>query len=72
MTMDVTKTDAWQALGAHADNVRAVKLRDLFAGDLQRGARLTAQAGDLYVDYSKNRVTDDTLALLRRSPSRSV
>ncbi len=71
MTMDVTKTDAWQALGTHADTVRATHLRELFADDKERGTRLTAQAADLYVDYSKNRVTDETLTLLGASPSRS-
>jgi glucose-6-phosphate isomerase len=64
MTMDVTKTDAWQALVAHAGAVSGSHLRDLFADDKERGARLTAQAADLYVDYSKNRVTNETLSLL--------
>jgi glucose-6-phosphate isomerase len=61
---DPTATKAWQALAAHADTIRAQHLRDLFAGDASRGDRFTAQAGDLYVDYSKNLVTDETLALL--------
>jgi glucose-6-phosphate isomerase len=64
MSIDVTKTEAWHALGAHADEVRDAHLRDLFADDPQRGQRLTGQAGDLYVDYSKNRVTDETIRLL--------
>jgi glucose-6-phosphate isomerase len=64
MTMDVTKTDAWQALGAHAADLAGTHLRDLFADDPERGARFTAQAADLYVDYSKNRVTDETVSLL--------
>jgi glucose-6-phosphate isomerase len=65
MSMDVTKTDAWQALTAHADAVEGAHLRDLFADDKERGRRMTALAADLYVDYSKNRVTDETLSLLR-------
>jgi glucose-6-phosphate isomerase len=64
MSMDVTKTQAWQALGAHADKIRDARLRDLFADDKERGQRLVAQAADLYVDYSKNRVTDETMSLL--------
>ncbi len=64
MSLDVTTTKPWQALGAHAETVRDAHLRDLFATDPARGARLTAQAADLYVDYSKNRVTDETLTLL--------
>jgi glucose-6-phosphate isomerase len=64
MTTDPTKTDAWQALAAHADKIRDAQLRDLFADDPDRGTRLAATAADLYVDYSKNRVTDETLALL--------
>ena len=64
MSIDVTTTDAWRALAAHADAIRGEQLRDLFADDKQRGQRLTAQAADLYVDYSKNRVTAETLSLL--------
>jgi glucose-6-phosphate isomerase len=65
MSMDVTQTDAWHALAAHAETIRDAHLRDLFADDKERGQRMTAQAADLYVDYSKNRVTDETLSLLR-------
>jgi glucose-6-phosphate isomerase len=64
MGTDISRTAEWQALQAHADKVRDTHLRDLFAGDPQRGDRLSAQVGDLYVDYSKNRVTDETLTLL--------
>jgi glucose-6-phosphate isomerase len=64
MSMDVTQTDAWQALAAHAEKTRDAHLRDLFADDSERGRRMTAQAADLYVDYSKNRVTDETVSLL--------
>jgi glucose-6-phosphate isomerase len=64
MSTDVTKSEAWKALAEHADEVRDLHLRDLFAGDPVRATRLAAQAADLYVDYSKNLVTDQTMALL--------
>ncbi|RIV41597.1 glucose-6-phosphate isomerase [Micromonospora radicis] len=64
MAADVTTTDEWQALRKHADEIRATHLRDLFAGDPDRGERLTVEVADLYVDYSKNLVTDETLTLL--------
>jgi glucose-6-phosphate isomerase len=55
---------AWEALEAHYDEIRDLHLRDLFAGDATRGERLTAEGAGLYLDYSKNRVTDETLGLL--------
>jgi len=55
---------AWAALERHADEVRGLHLRDLFASDPTRGERLAAQGADIYLDYSKNRITDDTLRLL--------
>ncbi|MBW7833722.1 MAG: glucose-6-phosphate isomerase [Simplicispira suum] len=61
---DLTRTPAWQALGAHHAHVRAQHLRELFAQDPQRGERLTAEAAGWYLDYSKQRVTDETLRLL--------
>ncbi|GIJ25158.1 glucose-6-phosphate isomerase [Micromonospora qiuiae] len=64
MAADVTTTDEWQALRKHADEIRATHLRDLFAGDPARGERFTVEVADLYVDYSKNLVTDETLGLL--------
>ncbi|GGM51693.1 glucose-6-phosphate isomerase [Micromonospora sonchi] len=64
MAADVTTTEEWQALRKHADEIRATHLRDLFAGDPARGERLTVEVADLYVDYSKNLVTDETLGLL--------
>src|SRR5436853_3442554 len=57
---------AWKALQAHYEKVRDLHLRTLFADDARRGERLTADAVGIFLDYSKNRVTDDTLALLRR------
>src|SRR6201999_3587040 len=55
---------AWQALKRHYDEISGRHLRDLFAGDPGRGERLTAEAAGLYLDYSKNRVTDETMRLL--------
>ena len=55
---------AWQALQRHHDEIAGRHLRDLFAEDPGRGERLTAEAVGLYLDYSKNRVTDETMRLL--------
>ena len=60
----LTDRQAWKALEAHHKNVRELHLRKLFADDPKRGERLTAEAVGLYLDYSKNRVTDETLKLL--------
>jgi glucose-6-phosphate isomerase len=58
------KRKAWNALSKHFKTTGAAHLRDLFAKDRDRGKRLTAEAAGLYLDYSKNRVTDQTLKLL--------
>jgi glucose-6-phosphate isomerase len=55
---------AWKALEAHHERVRDLHLRKLFADDPARGERLTAEAAGVFLDYSKNRITDETLALL--------
>src|SRR5690349_16183490 len=55
---------SWQALKRHYDEISGRHLRELFAGDPGRGERLTAEAAGLYLDYSKNRVTDETMRLL--------
>jgi glucose-6-phosphate isomerase len=55
---------AWAALARHFQNIRGVHLRELFARDPQRGERLTAEGAGLYLDYSKNRIAEETLALL--------
>jgi glucose-6-phosphate isomerase len=55
---------AWKALWAHYESVRGVHLRQLFADDPQRGERLVLDEVGIYLDYSKNRVTDETLKLL--------
>ena len=57
---------AWKALAAHYPRVRDLHLREIFASDPKRGERLTAEAVGLFLDYSKNRVTDETIALLVR------
>ncbi len=60
----LTERPAWKALEAHYKNVRELHLRKLFADDPKRGEHMTAEAMGLYLDYSKNRVTDETLKLL--------
>jgi glucose-6-phosphate isomerase len=60
----LTKRPAWKALTAHYEKVRGLHLRELFAGDAKRGERMTAEAVGIYLDYSKNRITDETLRLL--------
>ena len=62
----LTERPAWKALAAHHQTVRNLHLRELFANDTRRGERLTAEAAGLYLDYSKNRVTDETIGLLLR------
>jgi glucose-6-phosphate isomerase len=57
-------TAAWSALGRHYIAIRDTHLRQLFAKDETRGTRLTAEAAGIYLDYSKNRITDETLSLL--------
>jgi glucose-6-phosphate isomerase (EC 5.3.1.9) len=55
---------AWKALNAHYKKVQSLHLRTLFADDPKRGERMTAEAAGIYLDYSKNRITDETLGLL--------
>jgi glucose-6-phosphate isomerase len=62
----LTARPAWKALEDHYEKVRDLHLRALFKQDPKRGERLTAEAAGLYLDYSKNRVTDETLGLLLR------
>ena len=63
-TTPVTRDPAWRALGAHYENVRDTHLRELFARDPSQGERLTAEGAGLYLDYSKHRITDETVRLL--------
>ena len=60
----LTQRPAWQALQAHYQALQSTHLRQLFANEPQRGERLRAEAAGLYLDYSKHRITDETLRLL--------
>ncbi len=62
----LTARPAWKALEAHYGKVRGLHLRKLFADDAKRGERMTAEAAGIYLDYSKNRITDETMTLLLR------
>jgi glucose-6-phosphate isomerase len=59
-----TKRKAWESLLVHYETLRKSHLRELFAQDSKRGERLTAEAAGIFLDYSKNRITDETLRLL--------
>jgi glucose-6-phosphate isomerase len=63
-TKPLTQRKAWKALAAHHKKLQKLHLRQLFAEDPKRGERLTAEAAGLFLDYSKNRITDETLKLL--------
>ncbi|HEV2520986.1 MAG TPA: glucose-6-phosphate isomerase [Candidatus Acidoferrales bacterium] len=60
----LTKRKAWQALLTHYEKVRGLHLRELFAEDPKRGERMTAEAAGIFLDYSKNRIMDETIRLL--------
>jgi glucose-6-phosphate isomerase len=60
----LTERPTWNALAAHYDSVARMHLRNLFADDPKRGERMTAEGAGLYLDYSKNRITAETLKLL--------
>jgi len=60
----LAERQAWNALEAHYKTVRELHLRELFADDPKRGERMATEAAGLYLDYSKNRITDETLKLL--------
>jgi glucose-6-phosphate isomerase len=62
----LVQRQAWKDLAAHYQKVRDVHLRKLFADDSKRGERMAAEAVGLFLDYSKNRITDETLKLLLR------
>ena len=62
----LVERQAWKDLAAHHQKIRDLHLRKLFADDSKRGERMTAEAVGLFLDYSKNRVTDETLKLLLR------
>ena len=60
----INETPEWRALERHAVGMRGVHLRELFAADPTRGTSMVADVGDLYLDYSKNRITAETVELL--------
>jgi len=60
----ISATPEWKALAEHFASLRGAHLRELFAADPNRGETMTCEAGDLYLDYSKNRLTAETIALL--------
>src|SRR5208337_1617701 len=61
----LTRQPAWKALAVHYRKIRDVHLRSLFTDDPRRGERLAAEGAGLYLDYSKNRITDETIGLLQ-------
>jgi glucose-6-phosphate isomerase len=63
-TEPLTQHPAWKALKAHYDGIRNLHLRKLFADDPRRGEHMTAEAAGIYLDYSKNRITAESLRLL--------
>jgi len=64
MNVLVVERAAWEALQAHHQKMGDVHLRTPFADDSTRGERMTIEAAGVYLDYSKNRITDQTLGLL--------
>src|SRR5579864_8301078 len=62
--LPLTERPAWKDLEAHFEKIRELHLRQLFASDSERGKRMTAEGAGIYLDYSKNRVTDETIKLL--------
>jgi glucose-6-phosphate isomerase len=66
VTQPLSERPAWKALQSHYQKIKAVHLRELFSQDSKRGERMTVDAIGLYLDYSKNRITDETLKLLRQ------
>ncbi len=62
----LTQKAAWRALAAHFATIRDRHLRQLFAEDPRRGERMTAEAAGIYLDYSKNRITGETIGLLTK------
>ncbi len=65
MADDITRTPEWRALEAHSRELRALHMRDLFAEDHERFERFSIRFGEMLLDYSKNRVVPQTMALLR-------
>ncbi|MEU3659096.1 glucose-6-phosphate isomerase, partial [Streptomyces sp. NPDC032940] len=65
----INRTPEWAALAAHREQLGEVRLRELFDADPGRGSGYALRVGDLYVDYSKHLITDETLPLLRELAS---
>src|ERR1700730_4497979 len=63
-SIPLNERPAWKALQAHYQQIQGTRLRQLFADDPRRGERMTAEAVGIFIDYSKNRITDETLKLL--------
>jgi len=63
-TLPLAKRKAWKALQSHYKKIREAHLRDLFSADPERSVRMTAEAEGIFLDYSKNRITDETIKLL--------
>jgi len=68
--ISLTERPEWQALREHYDVVKDLTMRSLFEGDPARASRFSMTAGDLFLDYSKNRVTEETMRLLLDLPER--
>src|SRR3954451_20552545 len=60
----LTGSPAWQALASHRDRLEGVRMRDLFERDPERATRFSARLDGLLLDYSKNRITQETISLL--------
>src|SRR5215470_17238488 len=60
VTEQSVERQSWRALGSHYTSVSKLHLRELFKEDPERGERMTAEAVGLFLDYSKNRITDET------------
>jgi len=67
----LTKRPAWKALAAHQKKIKSLQLRKLFAADPKRGQRLAIEAAGLFLDYSKNRIVDQTVKLLLQLANQS-
>src|SRR3954469_21417107 len=63
-TPSLIQLPGWKALAAHYEKIRGLQLRSLFAEDPKRGERMSLEAAGIYLDYSKNRVTDEDSDLL--------
>src|SRR5262245_64905297 len=70
-TATLSSRPAWKELTAHCETMKPLRLRQLFADDPQRGTKLALDALGIYFDYSKNRITDETLRLLIRLANES-